>query len=291
MVYSMTGYGKAKGILSDKTVIAEVKSLNSRYLDLNVRLPQLYREKEIELRRYLSNKLHRGKVDVTLTIEENSGVQNYSVNKEGVKFYYRQLREVCREVNAPDEALMAVVMRIPDVLVAEKGEVSDTEWAEVVQIIDNALMVFTQFRGTEGVALETDLQNRTVNISGYLETIEKMLPQRLDSIRQRILRGLTELMGKEGYDPNRFEQEMLYYLEKLDLNEEIVRLRTHCEYFNKVRLEQKMLKGKKLNFIAQEIGREINTIGSKANDAEIQALVVAMKDELEKVKEQLMNVV
>lgn len=291
MLYSMTGYGKAKGVLSDKTVIVEVKSLNSRYLDLNVRTPQLYREKEIALRRYLSKKLHRGKVDVTFTIEDNSGVQNYSINKEGVKFYYQQLETISEELGASQNDLMTMVMRIPDVLVAEKGEVSEMEWAEVLKIVNNALVVFSQYRSTEGAALERDLQERTVVINKNLEIIEAMLPQRMQDIRDKILKTLAELLGNEGYDQSRFEQELLYYLEKLDINEESVRLKTHCAYFQKVIQEKKILKGKKLNFIAQEMGREINTIGSKANSAEIQALVVVMKDELEKIKEQLMNVV
>lgn len=287
----MTGYGKAVGSLPDKILTVEIRSLNSKHFDVSVRLPQLYRSKELQLRKMLSNKLYRGKVDVYFTVEDLAGVQSYTINKQVIKSYYRELAEVSDELALPKDDLMTVIMRIPDILMTAKIDVSDEEWVEVMKIVEEALANFMRFRKQEGDATEADLKKRVENIQNNLTEIEQIVPERIANIKDRVQNSLNEIVGREKVDMNRFEQELIYYLEKLDINEEIVRLKNHCIHFLKELLLEKTTKGKKLGFISQEMGREINTIGSKANHAKIQTFVIQMKDNLEKIKEQLLNIV
>lgn len=287
----MTGYGKAVGSLPDKILTVEIRSLNSKHFDVNIRLPQLYRSKELILRKSLSSAFARGKVDVYFTVEDLGGMQSYTINKQVIKSYFRELSDLSDELDLPKNDLLTVIMRIPDILTTAKMDVSDEEWALVKSIIDEAKSKFLTFRELEGGVTEDDLQQRVKNIQNNLQEIEQIVPERLNLIKHRVQNSLNDIVGREKVDMNRFEQELIYYLEKLDINEEVVRLTSHCAYFLKELKAERMMKGKKLGFIAQEMGREINTIGSKANHAQIQNFVVRMKDDLEKIKEQLLNVV
>ncbi len=291
MLYSMTGYGKAVGSLPDKMLTIEIRSLNSKGFDINVRMPQLYRSKELNLRKLFSKELCRGKIDVYFTVEDLAGIQNYTINKQVIKSYFKELSDLSDELNLPKDDLMSVIMRIPDILTSAKIDVSDEEWELVMKIVEEALSNFLQFRKLEGDMTEVDLTQRVKNIQLNLSEIEQIVPERIAIIKDRVQNSLNEIVGREKVDMNRFEQELIYYLEKLDINEEVVRLSSHCAYFLKELQLERMMKGKKLGFIAQEMGREINTIGSKANHAKIQAFVIQMKDNLEKIKEQLLNVV
>ncbi|MEZ4885070.1 MAG: YicC/YloC family endoribonuclease [Chitinophagales bacterium] len=291
MLYSMTGYGKAVGNLPDKVLTVEIRSVNSKSFDVSVRLPQLYRSKELILRKLLSNKLLRGKIDVYFTVEDLAGVQSYTINKQVIKSYFKELADLSDELSLPKDDLLTVIMRIPDILTTAKMDVSSEEWERVMKVVEEALTNFQQFRKTEGDSTATDLKNRVESIQNNLSEIEALVPERMATIKDRIQNSLNEIVGREKVDMNRFEQELIYYLEKLDINEEVVRLTSHCTHFLKELEFQKMMKGKKLGFIAQEMGREINTIGSKANHAKIQSFVIQMKDDLEKIKEQLLNIV
>lgn len=291
MLFSMTGYGKAVGSLPDKVLTVEIRSLNSKNFDVSVRLPQLYRSKELMLRKMLSRKLHRGKTDVYFTIEDLAGIQSYKVNKQVIKSYFRELADLSDELQLPKDDLMSVIMRIPDILTTAKVDVGEEEWTEVMKIVEEALTNFLEFRRMEGNITEVDLRHRVENIQANLSEIVQIVPERLKIIKERVQNSLNEIVGREKVDMNRFEQELIYYLEKLDINEEVVRLKSHCIHFLKELKIEKATKGKKLSFIAQEMGREINTIGSKANHAKIQTFVIQMKDDLEKIKEQLLNIV
>ncbi len=287
----MTGYGKAVGSFPDKILTVEIRSLNSKHFDVNIRLPQLYRSKELTLRKSLSSAFARGKVDVYFTVEDLAGMQSYTVNKQVIKSYFQELSDLSDELGLPKNDLLTVIMRIPDILTTAKMDASDEEWALVMSVVDEAKSKFLTFRKLEGDMTEDDLRQRVKNIQNNLQEIEQIVPERLNLIKNRVQNSLNDIVGREKVDMNRFEQELIYYLEKLDINEEVVRLTSHCSYFMKELEVERMMKGKKLGFIAQEMGREINTIGSKANHAQIQAFVVRMKDDLEKIKEQLLNVV
>lgn len=286
----MTGFGKAAAELPQKKISIEIKSLNSKSLDLNARLPWLYREKESELRNLISQKLDRGKIDLTISVDVLDNEIVPVINKNVVKNYFVQLKEIAGElgINADDQ-LLSTIMRLPDALRTEKQELDEEEWNLVGQKILEAIAQLDEYRTEEGRSIEQDLRKCLNRILGYLGEIGKYESERITRIRERIGSSLAENLNTENIDRNRFEQELIFYLEKLDINEEKVRLRKHCEYFIE-KIASDPPNGKILNFISQEIGREINTIGSKANDASIQKLVVMMKDELEKIKEQSLNV-
>jgi len=290
MIKSMTGYGKAECELSAKKITIEIKTLNSKNIDIHTKIPSYYREKELEIRNLLTEKLQRGKVEISLYYEITDEAQAAEVNTQIVKSYYQQLKGVADEVglNASD-VLLQTVMRLPDTLRMDRTEIDDEEWHALRRIIVEAADEVNSFREQEGRSLYTDVSNHIKSIKGFLPEIEIFEKQRVDKIRERIASNFNELFGDKDIDKNRLEQEILYYLEKLDINEEKVRLDNHCNYFLEM-LEDNEPIGKKLGFICQEIGREINTVGSKANDYEIQRRVVLMKDELEKVKEQIANV-
>lgn len=282
MIQSMTGYGKSILQLPSKKITIELKSLNSKNLDLNSRVPSKYREKEIQIRRQLAKELVRGKIDISLFIEATGEELTTKINKEIVNHYLTQLKEISDETN-----LLSVVMRLPDVLKVEREELDEYEWKDIEITIGEAIIQLKKFRLDEGIVLKDDFLVRIKIIKEHLKNIMDLDEERLIAVRVRLLKAISEL--EVNMDENRFEQEIIYYLEKLDITEEKVRLANHLDYFL-LELDSGISNGKKLSFISQEIGREINTIGSKANFAPMQKLVVQMKDELEKIKEQLLNV-
>lgn len=285
---SMTGFGKAVCELPQKKVTVEIRSLNSRQLDLNLRIPSLYRDKEAELRGEISRTLERGKIDFSIYME-NTGAESSSVmNTQLAEAYYHELKKFSEKVGTPVQDYLSLIIRMPDVLKQEKQELDENEWSKVEAAFREAMKAFSVFRETEGKVLSHEFEQRIGIILAKLAEVNALDPQRKEVVKERLRKHLAEAVNAEQVDQNRFEQELIYYIEKLDITEEKLRLQTHCEYFLQTMKEPSS--GRKLGFIAQEIGREINTIGSKANDAGIQKLVVEMKDELEKIKEQLLNV-
>lgn len=290
MIRSMTGYGKAECILPDKKLTIEIKSLNSKQMDTNTRLPSLYKEKELEIRQLLSSELERGKVECSFYYELSEDAASGTINTPVVKSYYEQLYKISGELGLEASMeLLSTVMRMPDTLRNEKPELKENEWGHVRSALKQAIAYVNEFRNQEGSSLDADLRQRVEAISQKLISIEKYEEERIAQIRERIGNNLAVYLKKEDLDENRFEQELIFYIEKLDISEEKVRLSNHCKYFLETMGDQKPA-GKKLGFISQEMGREINTLGSKANHAEIQKLVVEMKDELERIKEQMLNV-
>ena len=288
MIQSMTGYGKAESIKDGKVIKAEVRSLNNRYFDLNLRTSSSLRDKEPEIRNLLNEKLQRGKVDVFITFESGEG-EKISINKDLLRKYYAELKSLSRELDAGKKDLLSLVMQMPEVMGSQKIESSDDDWNEVRETLLGAVKDLIHFRMREGKELEQAFAKHVTSILELLKEAEQFETERRELIRSRLQTQLHELISAEGYDRNRFEQELIYYIERLDFTEEKVRLRSHCDFFLKT-LEDEESNGRRLGFISQEMGREINTLGSKANHAEIQKFVVQMKDELEKIKEQLLNV-
>ncbi|MGZ3901776.1 MAG: YicC/YloC family endoribonuclease [Bacteroidia bacterium] len=288
MIRSMTGFGKATVEYNNKTINVEVRSLNSKGADINIRMSSSLRNYELELRNDLSRQLERGKIDISVYIESKEAETPVEVNTVLAKAYHVQLKKLAQELGEPLSDPIKHLLKFPDVLKNERKEADVNEWKEIKKCIDLAIIDLNKFREKEGESLRIDFNERLGKIGTYLEEVKKLDVNRVTTIKERIKNNLQEILGKDKYDENRLEQELIYYIEKLDLNEEKVRLKTHLDYFLSTMLEDSA--GRKLNFIGQEIGREINTIGSKANDAGIQKLVVLMKDELEKIKEQTNNV-
>lgn len=291
MIQSMTGYGKADVHYNGKKIHVEVKSLNSKSMDLSTRIAPLYREKEMELRQLLSKSLERGKVDFTLWVEKDETSAAGTINAEVVANYVGQIRHICKAQSLPEpENVWEVVLRMPEaVQVNTAEELTDEEWQVVLSAVNEAIAGLVAFRKQEGEALYKKFTEKVDNIERLLGEIEPYETGRVDKIRQRLLERLQELKGVD-YDKNRLEQELIYYIEKLDISEEKQRLTNHLRYFRETMQESERGLGKKLGFIAQEMGREINTTGSKSNQAEMQNIVVKMKDELEQIKEQVLNV-
>ncbi|MGI0105026.1 YicC/YloC family endoribonuclease [Salinimicrobium sp. WS361] len=284
MIQSMTGFGKSVLQLPSKKITVEIKSLNSKNLDLNARIPSQYREKELQLRNKISRELTRGKVDFSVYVEVTGEETSSAVNAAAVKKYMNQLREI---YPASDSDLLQMAVRMPDAFKTEREEIDEDEFQAIEEAVDEALREINDFRSAEGKVLEDELEQRAGNIQELLQKVIAMDPERIAGVRERLQKGVAEL--KENVDQNRFEQELVFYIEKFDITEEKVRLENHMDYFQKT-LGSLDSNGKKLGFISQEMGREINTIGSKSNYAPMQQLVVQMKDELEKIKEQLLNV-
>ncbi len=284
MIYSMTGYGKSVIQLPTKKITIELKSLNSKNLDLNARMPSIYREKELFIRKQMAKELVRGKVDFSIYVETTAEDTSTQINTPVVKQYIKQLKNIS---DGETTELLKMAVRFPDALNTVREEIDNTEWKAIQNEIDNTIKLIKKYRADEGMVLKTDFDKRIKNIGNLLEQVIVMDPERIVGVRERLKKGVEEL--KEKYDENRFEQELVYYIEKFDITEEKVRLKNHLDYFCNA-IDSKDSNGKKLGFIAQEIGREINTIGSKSNYAPMQKLVVQMKDELEKIKEQLLNV-
>jgi uncharacterized protein (TIGR00255 family) len=285
MIQSMTGFGKATLQLPNKKITVEVKSLNSKGLDLNVRMPSLYREMELGLRTQIASRLERGKVDFSIFIESTAEQTTTKVNVPIVKAYITQLREVYAA--ADETELMKMAVRMPDALKIERDEIDENDWIQIQTVIEEALQNILTFRKDEGMSLEREFQLRIANIRQYMTEALALDPERVTAIKERLQTAIAEL--KVNVDENRFEQELIYYLEKLDITEEKVRLTNHLDYFLET-INGSEANGRKLGFITQEMGREINTMGSKSNHAQMQKLVVQMKDELEKIKEQVLNV-
>jgi len=285
MIKSMTGFGKSVTQLPTKKITIELKSFNSKNQDLNARIPSFYREKELELRNLVAQKLERGKIDFSLYVELNGEETSSSINADVVKQYMKQLREVTPD--AADIELLKIATRLPDALKTERDEIDEEEYQSILAGVEEALNAIDTYREDEGKALKKDFELRIKNIAENLEEVIKLDPERMTGVRQRLTKAVSDL--KTEVDENRFEQELTYYLEKYDITEEKVRLSNHLKYFQKS-LDSADSNGKKLAFISQEMGREINTIGSKSNYAPMQQVVVRMKDELEKIKEQLLNV-
>ncbi len=290
MIKSMTGFGKAELNLPGKKVTIEIKSLNSKQLDLNVRLSGIYKEKELAIRSQLASRLKRGKVDTGIYIDITGDASNFAINKALAKHYYNELKSLNDEIGHTSfEDYLPVLVRMPDVMKPERQELDPEEWKQVSKMLEKAIDDLETFRIKEGEVLLQDFIKRANLISEYLEQIPAYENERVEVLKAKLKKDLNDLLADNSYDKNRFEQELIYYLEKLDITEEKVRLKNHCEYFLST-LNEKESMGKKLGFIVQEMGREINTIGSKANHTSIQKLVVQMKDELEKMKEQLFNI-
>jgi len=287
MIQSMTGYGKSVLQLPTKKVTIEIKTLNSKNLDLNVRVPSYYKEKELAVRRKLASGLVRGKIDFSIYVEMTSDETTTTINKNVVSNYIQQLKNVLFTENNDDVELLKMAVRMPDALKTEREELDENEWNLINNSIDEALKETIQYRVDEAASLEADFKLRILNIKKYLDEVHALDEERLENVRERLQKSIDDL--KVEIDQNRFEQELIYYLEKLDINEEKVRLGNHLEYFLQ-ELDSKDSNGKKLGFIIQEIGREINTTGSKANYTPMQKSVIQMKNELEKVKEQILNV-
>jgi uncharacterized protein (TIGR00255 family) len=287
---SMTGYGKAVCNLPDKKVTIEIKSINSKQLDISLRIPAAYRDKDADIRGLVSNVLERGKVEIFISVESLSGDTGFSLNKELAKKYYADLLKLSEELGVPmTNDAIAVLMRIPDIAKTQIEEINDEEWWQTAVAIEKAVADVNAYRKIEGAALCDDMLDRIEIIQNSIPKIEAFEKERMLQIRKRIMTNMSAFIEQEKIDLNRFEQELIYYMEKIDFTEEKVRLQKHCEYFTQT-IKEPAANGRKLSFITQEIGREINTLGSKANDSDIQKIVIEMKDELEKIKEQLLNV-
>jgi len=290
MIRSMTGFGKTEFEVGTKKITLEIKSLNSKQLDINTRVPSMYREKDLEIRRLISEMLTRGKVDFAIYLD-NLGTESTSrVNAAIIKDYYRQLADVHQELGLEiNESIMQSIMRLPETVKMVYDELDETEWLVVRENLVKTLENLNTFRDQEGLALKVDIDANIANILDLLNQVEPFENQRMENVKTKIKESLDALQLNGSLDKNRFEQELIYYMEKLDINEEKVRLANHCSYFTETMNEDEP-SGRKLGFIAQEIGREINTLGSKANESNLQRIVVQMKDNLEKIKEQVLNV-
>lgn len=285
----MTGYGKAEQIYLTKRIVVEVKTLNSKQLDLSVKLPQEIRSQELEYRNMVANTLQRGKVDVMISLTDTNVEQNTHIEKEVIASYLKQVKEISEEYNIPQSSDLAMLLfKMPGIFVTPEQQYDEDFFEKIKETLQSALDMTDNFRRQEGEVLKQDLLKRKDLIIQYLNEVAPFENIRHDNIKNKLIKNLTELTQSGKYDENRFEQELIFYLEKLDITEEKVRLAKHCSYYEETIDEEGA--GKKLGFIAQEMGREINTLGSKANDADIQRLVVKMKDELEKIKEQLFNI-
>jgi len=290
MLLSMTGYGRAVNTYKEKTITVELRSLNSKFTDLRIKSPQNYRDKEPLIRKIVTSQTERGKIDITIDIKSAAGDGEFALNKALFTKYHQELTSLTQSLNIPQGDLIQSILRLPNVVAPDENMADDGEWKMVEQTIKDAIGTFTGFRKEEGAAMEADCKKRINHIVALLDTIEPHEKARVEHLKTKINRHMEEYVGKDNIDANRFEQEILYYLEKIDVTEEKVRLAQHCKYFLEEVDSEKTLKGKKLSFISQEMGREINTLGSKANSSAIQHIVVVMKDELEKIKEQVLNI-
>jgi len=286
----MTGYGRAEQTIGDKTFLVEVRSLNGKQFDLRINIPALLKPFEFEIRNMLNEGLQRGSVECFITIKQNGTGKPVSINTDLAKAYYEPVAALAKELGLPEGDILSTLLKLPEVITASSETVSDTDWEGFQKVLKEAIHHLNEHRKNEGLSLEADLLLRVTNIEKHQEALTVLAPKRRIKIKEGLVKLLEEQVGKENYDGNRLEQELIYYIEKIDISEEQVRLNNHCAYFRSILAEKEISKGKKLSFILQEFGREINTTGSKANDIEIQQLVILMKDELEKAKEQILNV-
>ena len=290
MLYSMTGYGRAEQQVNEKAFLVEVRSLNGKQYDIRLTLPPLLKPYEFEIRNTLNNGLSRGSIECIITIKQNGAVKPVTINTELLKAYYQPIAQLSAELNISADNILGALLKLPDVITPSTEILSEAEWGDFLKVLQAAIDQLNEHRRDEGKMLEQDMLERIENIEREQQVVAGMDEQRKTKIREGLEKVLEDNVGKENYDGNRLEQELIYYIEKIDISEEQARLKNHCEYFRSILQEPDISKGKKLSFILQEIGREINTTGSKAYDAAIQKSVVRMKDELEKAKEQVLNV-
>ena len=290
MLYSMTGYGRAEQTIGDKTFLVEVRSLNGKQFDLRINVPALLKPYEFDIRNALNEGLQRGSVECFITIKQNGTGKPVSINTDLAKAYYEPVAALAKELGLPEGDILSTLLKLPEVITASSETLSDNDWEGFQKVLKEAIYQLNEHRKNEGLSLEADLLLRVSNIEKHQEALTILAPKRRIKIKEGLVKLLEEQVGKENYDGNRLEQELIFYIEKIDISEEQVRLNNHCAYFRSILAEKELSKGKKLSFILQEFGREINTTGSKANDVEIQQLVILMKDELEKAKEQILNV-
>lgn len=289
MLRSMTGYGRAECTINDKVFVVELRSLNGKQFELLLKIPSLLKPYEFEIRNQLSDELVRGSVECNVTMKQNGATRPSSVNLELAASYYKQLKSLADQLEADDSQLLSSILRLPEVVASSTDQLAAAEWEGFSKALKEAIIMINRHREDEGAVLEQDLLLRIANIEALQKKVIELEPRRKQRIREGIEKLLEEKVGKDQVDRNRFEQELIYYIEKIDLTEEQVRLTNHCHYFKTLLAEQETSKGRKLSFLLQEIGREINTTGSKAYDSDIQKSVVEMKDELEKAKEQVLN--
>jgi len=290
MLYSMTGYGRAEGAFNEKTFLVEVKSLNGKQFDLRLNMPNLLKPYEVEIRNKLNERLFRGSVECSISFKSNGVAKPVSINTALAKSYYQPIMELANELGIEKDNLLSTLLKLPDVVSSTNEVITEEEWKTIAGLVDTAIEHLIQHRLEEGKSIEKDLLERVAAIESQQSIIEVHEPNRRIKIREGLVKLLEQQVGADKYDSNRLEQELIYYIEKIDISEEKVRLTNHCVYFKEVLNDQEASKGKKLSFILQEMGREINTTGSKANDIHIQKAVILMKDELEKAKEQILNV-
>ena len=290
MLRSMTGYGRGECAINDRIFIVELRSLNGKQFELLLKIPSLLKPFEFEIRSILAENILRGSVECTISFKQNGASKPSNINLDLARSYFNQLKQLSEELKADDSQLLASILRLPEVVGTASDVLADTDWLQIKKVTNDAVSMLNRHRIDEGNVLETELINRIQNIEQLQEKLMAIEPRRKQKIRENILKLLEEQVGKDIVDKNRFEQELIYYIEKIDLTEEQVRLTNHCTYFRTLISENEVAKGRKLSFLLQEIGREINTTGSKAYDSDIQKYVVDMKDELEKAKEQVLNI-
>ena len=290
MLYSMTGFGRAEAMVNGRQVVVEMKALNGKQFDMATKLPPILRSYELDIRNLLNALLIRGTIDLTVNVRQEGASKPMVINTDLALFYYQSMKQIAQKTGLPEENVLATLMRMPEVVAPDQDVLPENEWEKVKAVIEDAAKQLMEHRRHEGAAMLKDITLRISNIDKLHDKIVPLEAERMERIRTRINQWLEDMAGKEKIDPNRFEQEMIYYLERMDFSEEKIRLKQHCGYFNDTINENDAAIGRKLNFILQEIGREINTLGSKANHAEIQQIVINMKDELEKAKEQILNI-
>jgi len=286
----MTGYGRAEQTINDKTFLVEIRSLNGKQYDIRLTLPGLMKSFEMDIRNMLNEGLLRGSIECIITLKQNGSSKPVAINTALLKAYYAPVMETAKELGLGTENILSALLKLPEVVTPTTEILSDTDWKNFQKVLQQAIDLLNEHRKDEGKSMEDDLLARIENIEYQQKIIAPLEPARREKIKDGLKKVLEENVGKENYDPNRLEQELIYYIEKIDISEEQVRLKNHCDYFRAVLNEKEIIKGKKLSFILQEIGREINTTGSKAYDSDIQKSVVLMKDELEKAKEQILNI-
>lgn len=290
MLYSMTGYGRAEKTIADKNFLVEIRSLNGKQYDIRLTIPSLLKPYEFDVRNILNEGLLRGSIECMITVSQNGSEKSIRVNKGVVKAYYEPVLALSKELGLSQENILSTLLRLPEVISASTEILAEDEWNLFTKVLGEAIDQLNKHRKEEGKSMEDDLFARIANIELQQAAVAELEPERRIKIKEGLKKVLDENVGKENYDPNRLEQEIIYYIEKIDISEEQVRLKNHCDYFKDVLNESTIIKGKKLSFILQEIGREINTTGSKAYNSDVQKCVVLMKDELEKAKEQILNV-
>jgi len=290
MVYSMTGFGRAEGVVNGRQIVVEIKSLNGKQFEIGIKLPPILRSYELDIRNLLNSKLFRGSIDFNIAIRQDGASKPMVINTDLAIYYYKGMKQISDKLNLPEDNVLSTIMRMPEVVVPESDVLPEDEFKGVFKVIEEATNLLMDHRKNEGDSLEKDLSLRITNIEALLDRILPLEALRTDRIRNRLNNSLRDVVGAENIDPNRFEQELIFYMERMDFSEETTRLKQHCTYFHNIINKEDISKGKKLGFILQEVGREINTLGAKANNADIQQIVIGMKDELEKAKEQVLNV-